>query len=137
AGLPVAFPAFKAIRLWDCEDFYGTQMNNSGEDQAAHFVKVANTWEIAEGQNLVIQFQTKEVVIFNVQGTYYALDNLCPHRNGPLSEGEVSVGTVMCPWHGARFDLKTGKGLIGPHQSDVRAYPVLVEGTDLKILSCK
>lgn len=85
----------------------------------------------------MIFFENREVVIFNVKGDFFAVENLCPHRGGPLSEGEISGGVVTCPWHGARFDIKTGKGLKGPHRSNITAYQVKIAGTELKLASHK
>lgn len=99
------------------------------------FIKVADLTQIKAGQHKVLYFRQKEIVLFNLAGECYALDNLCPHRNGPLSEGEMADGVVICPLHGARFDIKTGKGLPGPHRCDVKAYTVKVEGTEVKIQS--
>lgn len=51
--------------------------------------------------------------LFNVDGTFFALDNTYTHRGGPLAEGEISGHEVTCPWHGARFDVRTGE-VVGP-----------------------
>lgn len=108
-------------------------MSNSLQKKSNHFVKVADTSQIEEGHNKIIFFRNKEIVIFNIQGESYALENLCPHRGGPLSEGEIYKGIVTCPWHGARFDLKTGTGIKGPHRHNVGSYRIKVEGTAIKI----
>jgi nitrite reductase/ring-hydroxylating ferredoxin subunit len=50
-----------------------------------------------------------EVAVFNVGGEFYAIDNSCPHRGGPLGEGELEDCIVTCPWHEFRFDVRTGK----------------------------
>lgn len=99
------------------------------------FVKVAQAPEIENGQNKVVYFRQQEVVIFNSNGNFYALNNLCPHRQAPLSAGQVENGVVTCPHHGARFDLRTGKGLKGPHRSNIGCYAVKIEGADIKISS--
>lgn len=100
------------------------------------FVRVADIAEIEPGCSRVVYFAQKEVAIFRVDDNFYALDNLCPHRQAPLSAGEVVNGVVTCPRHGARFDLKTGKGLKGPHQSDIACYQLRVDGTSIQ-LACK
>lgn len=97
------------------------------------FVEVADISQIKEGQRKVIYFRRKEVAIFNISGQFYALDNLCPHRGGPLSEGEVENFTVVCPLHGARFDARTGRGLKGPHRCDTRSYETRVIGSAIAI----
>ncbi len=98
-----------------------------------HFVKVAEVAQIPEGGSKVIYFNRKEVAIFNCRGVFYAVDNLCPHRQAPLSAGRVEGEVVVCHWHGARFDLRTGKGLEGPHPHDIGCYRVKVEDGEVKL----
>ncbi|RMD94266.1 MAG: Rieske (2Fe-2S) protein [Calditrichaeota bacterium] len=97
------------------------------------FVKVAEVSQIKNGQNKVVYFYGREVVIFHVNGQFYAMDNRCPHQGGPLSEGEIENNVLVCPWHGARFDMTTGRGLPGPHKCDVRIYHVKIEDENIKI----
>jgi nitrite reductase/ring-hydroxylating ferredoxin subunit len=54
-----------------------------------------------------------EIALFNVDGTYYALENACPHQGGPIAEGWVENLTVTCPWHAWCFDLRTGSLTMG------------------------
>ncbi len=68
------------------------------------------------------------VLIHNVDGSFFALDNTCPHMGGALGEGTVVGDTVTCPWHGAEFNIKTGEVQSPPAASGVRSYPVSVEG---------
>ncbi len=81
----------------------------------------------------IMFYRRKEVVVFKVGGEHFAVDNLCPHRKAPLSAGEVSGHIVTCPWHGARFDLRTGKGLKGSHRADIGCYTVTVEGAAFRL----
>ena len=89
-----------------------------------------NWYKVAEKQSIdkngckVVYFKRQEVVIFKYQECYFALGNNCPHRKAPLSAGEIIDGVLTCPWHGARFDLATGKGLPGPHQAEIQSYHV-------------
>lgn len=96
--------------------------------------KVGDTAQIPEGRRKVIFYEQREVVIFNVNGSFYALENLCPHRKGPLSEGTIVDGTIVCPLHGARFDIETGQGLAGPHRCDLKTYPIEVDGSEISIV---
>jgi len=70
-------------------------------------------------------------VLINYDGNYYALDNLCPHRKAPLCNGKVENSALVCPRHGAHFDLKTGKGLPGPHRADIDSYAVQISGDNI------
>lgn len=97
------------------------------EYEEKRFVPVAKTWEFRNNCKVVF-FRQREVGIFRHGDEYFAIDNLCPHRQAALSLGEVEDGVVVCPYHQARFDLRTGKGLPGPHQADLTSYPVRVEG---------
>jgi NAD(P)H-dependent nitrite reductase small subunit len=97
------------------------------------FTKVAVVQEIPPGQAQKVKVGDKEIALFNVNGTFYAIDNTCPHRGGPLSEGELNGQEVTCPWHGARFNVSTGAHLSPPANRDVNAYPVQVVGNEVQI----
>ena len=73
------------------------------------------------------------IALFNVEGTFYAIDNTCTHRGGPLGEGELKGDTVECPWHGAHFNVKTGAVTVPPAPSGVRSFPVKVEGSEVLV----
>ena len=68
-----------------------------------------------------------------VEGSFYAIDNTCTHRGGPLCEGEVSGEEVTCPWHGAVYNIKTGAVLGPPAPRGVARYPVRVQGSDVAV----
>jgi nitrite reductase/ring-hydroxylating ferredoxin subunit len=97
------------------------------------FTKVATVQDVPAGQAKKIKVGDKEVALFNINGTFCAIDNTCPHRGGPLSEGELNGQEVTCPWHGARFNVSTGAHLSPPANRDVHAYPVQVVGDDVQI----
>jgi 3-phenylpropionate/trans-cinnamate dioxygenase ferredoxin component len=97
------------------------------------FVKVASTSEIAPGQCRLFNVKGKQIVLFNVEGAFFALDNACTHEEGPLAEGDVEGYEVTCPWHGARFDIRTGEVLCPPAYDAVARYNVRVTGTDLEV----
>ena len=99
----------------------------------AEFVTVGKTSELSPGQSKTVQVGGVSVAVFNVGGTYYAIEDTCSHVGGPLSEGEVDGTTVTCPWHGAQFDLATGKALTPPASAGVKSYSVQVQGDDVKV----
>ena len=75
----------------------------------AEFVKVAIMNEIAPGQARLVNIKGKEIALFNIEGTFFALENACPHEEGPLAEGEIEGHEVTCPWHSlATDDYLTG-----------------------------
>ena len=83
--------------------------------------------EVKPGQPRVLEVDGREIAVFCEGGAYFAIDNLCPHRDGPLAEGTVEDGVVTCPWHWARFRLATGEVCAPPATRGVRSYPVSVE----------
>lgn len=66
---------------------------------------VAKTTDIPAGESTCVEFNGERVAIFNVDGTFFAISDQCPHAGGPLSEGWIEDGKVVCPWHGWCFDL--------------------------------
>jgi nitrite reductase/ring-hydroxylating ferredoxin subunit len=99
----------------------------------AEFVKVANTNEVAPGRPRLVNIKGKEIALFNIEGTFFALDNACSHEEGPLAEGEIEGHEVTCPWHGARFDVRTGEVLSPPAYEDLQRYNVRVIGNEIEI----
>ena len=89
--------------------------------------KVAEVADLREGQAKVVDVAGRSVAVFNVGGRFYAIDNVCPHRGGPLGEGDVEGAIVICPWHGWRWDVTTGANANNPAVR-VSCYPVTVEG---------
>jgi nitrite reductase (NADH) small subunit len=92
--------------------------------------RVAAAGEIIEGQGRVVEVEGRTLALFNVGGTFYAIDNACPHRGGPLGEGDVHEAIVSCPWHAWRWDVRTGRNANNPAVT-VACYPVSVEGGQL------
>ena len=97
--------------------------------------KVATTDQLEPGAALCVEVRGKQIALFNVDGNYFAIDDTCSHSGGPLSEGICEDTVVTCPWHGMRFDLKTGEPMGPLPVHGVTAYSVVVEGNDLKIES--
>ncbi len=97
------------------------------------FIKVATTEELADQQAKVVELEGEKIALFRVDGAFYAMSDTCTHRGGPLSEGTVEGTEVTCPWHGAKFDLRTGAVLGPPARQGVRGYPARVTGTDVEI----
>jgi nitrite reductase/ring-hydroxylating ferredoxin subunit len=94
---------------------------------------VAKKKDIPAGGAKSVTVEGKMIAIFNVDNTYYAIDDTCTHAEGPLSEGSVEGTVVTCPWHGATFDLTNGKVLSAPAFDDVRCYPVKIQGEEIQI----
>ena len=69
---------------------------------------------------LCVEVSGHQIALFDVEGTYYAIDDTCTHKGGPLSEGTLSSAALICPWHGAQFDVRSGKVLRPPAQDPGR-----------------
>ena len=104
------------------------------------FVKVIDTAELPGNTMVKVLAGGKEILLANVDGSYYAIAHKCTHLGGPLSKGALDGGTVTCPRHGAQFDVKTGKAVgdakvafMKMKVKDVESFPVKVEGTDILV----
>ncbi len=97
------------------------------------FKVVAKVSDIAQGRVKVVEVDGKRIALCNVNGTIYAIDDLCTHDNGPLGEGELFNDQIECPRHGARFDVKTGKVTCFPAVIPVKTYEVRVEEEEVKV----
>ena len=94
------------------------------------FVRTAKTNEITPGTIREFQVEGKAVALANVEGKYYAINNTCLHRGGPLGQGTLSGTIVTCPWHGWQYDVTTGKVKQNPAVG-VDCYLVEVRGEDI------
>jgi nitrite reductase/ring-hydroxylating ferredoxin subunit len=103
-------------------------------------VLVATKAAVPPGTMKAFAADGAEVLVANCDGAFYAVSNSCTHRGGHLSNGKLDGFVVECPLHGARFDVRTGVNVAPPDLGspeialpDLKAYPVAVEGDDLKV----
>ena len=94
-------------------------------------VKVAKVEDVLPGTGKVVQAGDTVLALFNLGGTFYALNNTCTHVGGPLGEGNVDDHIVICPWHGSRFDITNGQVLGPPARRPVATYPVQIQGGEV------
>ena len=97
------------------------------------FTRVATVEEVPPGKAKQVTINGRKVGVYNVDGTYYALDDICTHRGAPLSEGDCEGTVVFCPWHGAQFDVTTGSHLSPPASRGVASYKVQVIGDEIQV----
>ena len=98
------------------------------------FVRVAAVEEIPPGERLLVELDGIRIAVFNLDGDYYAIEDVCTHDGGPLVEGEILERCqVECPRHGARFDIRTGEALSMPAFEPTPAYDVHVEGGEIYV----
>ena len=103
------------------------------EKISTEFVTLAETTEVAPGQVKVYEVQGRRIALCNVDGAFYAIDDVCTHDGGSLDQGELEGYQIECPRHGARFDVRNGRVLALPAVMPVRSYPVLVEDGVVKV----
>jgi nitrite reductase/ring-hydroxylating ferredoxin subunit len=99
-------------------------MNDPPED----FVPVANPADIPAGGMKCVAIDRNRVLLAHVDGSFYAISDVCGHRNAPLSRGKLDGHIVECPLHFAQFDVRTGKLVDGPVSADVACYETRVDG---------
>jgi 3-phenylpropionate/trans-cinnamate dioxygenase ferredoxin component len=99
----------------------------------ADFVKVASRSELLPGGKTLAEVDGRPIAVFNVDGSYYAIDDVCTHDGGPLAEGDLGGYEVQCPRHGARFDVRTGKALCLPAFEPVTTHRVELRGNDVYV----
>lgn len=95
-------------------------------EQDLDFIQVAQVEDLPSGERLFLEIDEQPVVVFNLAGYFYAIADVCTHDDGPLGEGEIDDHQVICPRHGARFDIVTGKALTFPAVVDTPVYAVRV-----------
>jgi 3-phenylpropionate/trans-cinnamate dioxygenase ferredoxin component len=96
----------------------------------SEFIAAAKTSAIADPGSLLVEIGERLVVLIHAAGHYYALDDICTHDGGPLSEGPIDAEekTIACPRHGAKFDIRNGAALTMPATRPTRAHEVKIEG---------
>jgi len=93
----------------------------------AERVRVADVGDVPPGSTRVVEVGGRSIALCNVQGALYAVDNLCPHRGGPLSEGDLDGRVLTCPWHAWRWDVTSGANVNNPALR-LACFPVSVDG---------
>ena len=93
----------------------------------AEFVKVAEVGQLADPGKELVEVDERLVVLVHVEGKYYCIDDVCTHDGGPLGEGELDGTQIVCPRHGARFDICSGKPLTMPATMPTSAHEVKVD----------
>ena len=96
------------------------------------FVKVASTADIPAGTGKVVEAGGKTLAVFNCDGAFYAIDNTCLHRGGPLGEGGLSGTSVTCPWHGWEYDVTSGACSMDASLK-VQKFDVKIQGDDVLV----
>ena len=101
----------------------------------AKFVKVGRAAEIPPGKKKIVEVDGILVVVINLDGQFYAVEDVCTHDGGPLGEGKLEGCQLVCPRHGARFDVRTGAALTMPAFEPAPTYEVRVQNGDVLVES--
>jgi nitrite reductase (NADH) small subunit len=101
----------------------------------SEYVRVGQLSDFPAGSLKTVEIAGKQLLLANLAGELFAIENTCTHRGGPLNEGTLEGKVVTCPWHGGQFDVTTGKVVGPPPQADEPTYSVKVHGNDVMIKS--
>jgi 3-phenylpropionate/trans-cinnamate dioxygenase ferredoxin component len=99
----------------------------------ANYKTVAKASDVAPGKMKAFPVDGRRVLIANVEGTFFATQDLCTHDNGTLADGELIGDEIECPRHGGRFSAKTGEVRALPPMFPIKTFPVRLEGDDIKV----
>lgn len=110
-------------------------MKNYREIQpdSLEFYQIGALSDLPSGEQLYVDIGELELVIFNVAGEIFAIGDVCSHDDGPLGEGEIEGYEVICPRHGARFDIRSGEATELPAVVDIPAYPVRITDGQIEV----
>jgi 3-phenylpropionate/trans-cinnamate dioxygenase ferredoxin subunit len=97
------------------------------------WVTVARIDELAPGEWRTVDVEGTRVVAFNIDGEYYAIEDVCTHDGGQLTGGHVEGDQIVCPRHGARFCIRTGEALTAPAYEPTYKFPVRVENGEIQV----
>lgn len=91
------------------------------------WVTVAPVDDLKPGTRQIVDVDGSQIVVFNLDGKYYAIEDVCTHDGGQLTGGEVEGDQIICPRHGARFCIRTGAALTAPAYEATATFPVRIE----------
>ena len=97
------------------------------------WVTAARAYELTPGQWRVVDLDGTQIVVFNIHGEYYAIEDVCTHDGGQLTGGHVEGDQIVCPRHGARFCIRTGQALTAPAYEATSKFPVRVENGEVQV----
>jgi 3-phenylpropionate/trans-cinnamate dioxygenase ferredoxin subunit len=100
---------------------------------AVKFVTVARTTDIEPGRVKYVEVEDFRLAICNVGGVFYCIEDVCTHDGGHLGQGELEGDVIMCPRHGAQFNVATGKVVRMPASAPVETFPIEIDGNEIKV----
>lgn len=96
------------------------------DSSVVEFIEIAPLSELPNGERLFVEVNGQPIVIFHIAGQLFAIGDVCTHDDGPLGDGDLEGFHIVCPRHGAEFDIRSGQAMQMPAVVDIPAYPVQV-----------
>ncbi len=103
------------------------------KQESIKYYPIASVSELANGEQLYVEIGELELMVFSIADEIFAIGDVCSHDGAPLGEGELDGHEVVCPRHGARFDVRSGKATALPAVVDIPAYPVRIAGDQVEV----
>lgn len=101
--------------------------------EKCEYYEIASLEDLPNGERLFVEIGDRPIVVFNIAGKLFAIGDVCTHDNGPLGDGDLESYEIVCPRHGAKFDIRTGQVTRMPAGTDIPAYPVRVVSGKIEI----
>lgn len=98
-----------------------------------NWVNVVNENALDNGQRTVVDVDGTDVAVFKIDGKFYAIEDMCSHDQAEIASGELEGDEIVCPRHGARFCVKTGKVLCAPAYEDIACFPVRIDNGKVQV----
>ena len=111
----------------------GLYLKREASELSEDFVKIAESKDIGPSTMKAVDVAGEKVCIINIEGNYYAIGNVCTHMGGPLNEGTLEGFEVQCPWHGSKFDVRTGEPTKPPARQAVSSYDVKIQDNNILV----
>jgi 3-phenylpropionate/trans-cinnamate dioxygenase ferredoxin subunit len=106
---------------------------NEVKADSVEFVPIAKVNDLPVSERIFVEMDDLVIMVVNIAGGYFAIGDVCSHDDGPLGEGEIDDFEVICPRHGARFDIRNGKANSLPAYVDIPAYPVRIVDDQIEV----
>jgi 3-phenylpropionate/trans-cinnamate dioxygenase ferredoxin subunit len=103
------------------------------DPDSLRFYNVGQLTDLEDGEQFFVEIGDVDLVIFKIADQVFAIGDVCSHDGAPLGDGEIEDFEVICPRHGARFDLRSGKATALPAVEDIPAYPVRIIGGQIEV----
>jgi 3-phenylpropionate/trans-cinnamate dioxygenase ferredoxin subunit len=118
---------------WPCGQEKSTERAVKAESDVGEFIRVCKVSDLSDPGKAIVKIGDRTVALFQVSGRLWATDDRCTHDGGQLVAGRLEGYTIVCPRHGARFDIRTGEVLSRPASVDLAVHEVKVEGDDVLV----